>query len=111
MQSAAIDQSRTRVTVTGQAINALIRDDSKFDRKRRMTRDSGLPIYLDEVTALDGLRALLDEFDVILLNYRLNTGDGIEALAMVRTHPRNAMCPTIMNPERDDCCWVTPPLT
>lgn len=98
--AAAIDQSKSRRAVTGQPINALILDDSKFDRQRirRMTRESGLPIYLDEVTSIDGLRALLDEdeFDVILLDYRLNAGDGIEALEMVRTHPRNALCPTIM---------------
>lgn len=102
MQSAAsaMDPSKTRVAATGQPINALILDDSKFDRQRirRMTRDSGLPIYLDEVTSIEGLRTLLDadEFDVILLDYRLNSGDGLEALEMVRTHPKNAMCPTIM---------------
>ncbi|MEO8244104.1 MAG: response regulator [bacterium] len=92
--------SSPRPNVTGQPINALILDDSKFDRHRirRLSRETGMAIYLDEVATIAGLQDLLDEdqFDIILLDYRLNVGDGLEALEMVRKHPKNAHVPTIM---------------
>lgn len=96
----AINRTRYGAALTGQTINALLLDDSKFDRLRirRMGRDSGIPIYIDEAVSLEALRLLLDEesFDVILLDYRLESGDGIEALEILRAHPVNAQCPAIM---------------
>lgn len=102
MDAAFADPERAalRPRVTGSPINALVLDDSKFDRQRlrRLSRETGLPIYLDEVGSLEALRELLDldQFDVILIDYRLNAGDGIEALEMVRSHPRNAHVPAII---------------
>lgn len=96
----AIDRTKIGAALTGQTINALLLDDSKFDRLRirRMSRESGIPIYMDEAVSLEALKLLLDEesFDVILLDYRLESGDGIEALEMVRAHPVNSQCPAIM---------------
>lgn len=96
----AIDRTKIGAALTGQTINALLLDDSKFDRLRirRMSRESGIPIYMDEAVSLAALKLLLDEesFDVILLDYRLESGDGIEALEMVRAHPVNSQCPAIM---------------
>lgn len=101
MQAAAhASRSNPLPRLTDMPINALLLDDSKFDRQRlrRMGRDSGLPLYLDEVSTIEGLSEQMDEaqFDVILLDYRLTVGDGIEALEVVRNHPRHAQVPTIM---------------
>jgi CheY-like chemotaxis protein len=101
MQAAAhASRSNPLPRLTDMPINALLLDDSKFDRQRlrRMSRDSGLPLYLDEVSTIEGLSEQMDEaqFDVILLDYRLTVGDGIEALEAVRNHPRHAQVPTIM---------------
>jgi CheY-like chemotaxis protein len=96
----AIDRTRIGTALSGQTINALLLDDSKFDRVRirRMSREAGIPIYMDEAVSLEALKLLLDEesFDVILLDYRLESGDGIQALEMVRAHPINSQCPAIM---------------
>jgi CheY-like chemotaxis protein len=96
----AIDRTKIGAALTGQTINALLLDDSKFDRLRirRMSRESGIPIFIDEAVSLQALRLLLDEetFDVVLIDYRLDSGDGIEALEILRAHPVNSQCPAIM---------------
>lgn len=108
MQTAVleIDRSFPHPLLGEPLINALILDDSKFDRRRiqRISRDMGLPILLDEVASITALRAILDEdsFDLIILDYRLTEGDGLQALALVRTHPAQALCATIMLAGGDD---------
>ena len=81
-------------------IKALILDDSVFDRRRirRLGHDTQLGIVLDEISSLDALETILDQevFDVILLDYKLPVGDGLEALRQVRGHATNGNCPTIM---------------
>lgn len=108
MQTAVLEIDRTFLhPILGEPlINALILDDSKFDRRRiqRIIRDMGLPILLDEVASITALRAILDEdsFDLIFLDYRLAEGDGLQALALVQTHPAHALCATIMLAGGDD---------
>ena len=108
MPIAALDIDRTTLRpIHGEPlINALILDDNKFDRRRlrRMSRDIGMPIFLDEVGSIDALREVLDEdnFDVIFLDYRLAEGDGLQALTIVQNHPAHANCPTIMLAGGDD---------
>lgn len=102
MQTAvfAADGATLHPLIPGTPINALVLDDSTFDRRRirRLSKQTGLPIFLDEAGSIEAMRELLniDQFDVILLDYRLPSGDGIEALEMVRNHPTNSHVPTIM---------------
>lgn len=108
MQTATVrmDGAMMLPMIPGVPINALVLDDSHFDRRRirRLSKQTGLPIYLDEASTIEALADLLnlDRFDVILLDYRLPTGDGIEALEMVRNHPKNGHVPTIMVTGVDD---------
>lgn len=108
MQTAVleIDRSVLRPLLGEPLITALILDDCKFDRRRirRMTDHMGLPILLDEVTSIAALRQILDEerFDVILLDYRLGEGDGLQALTLVQAHPAHRHCPVIMLAGGDD---------
>jgi DNA-binding NtrC family response regulator len=93
---------------TRRMINALLLDDSTFDRLRirRMSRETGMPIRLDEIASLDGLAGVLDAetFDLILIDYQLSDGNGLQAIDIIQNHPKNGLCPTIMvaggdNPE------------
>jgi len=81
-------------------IKALLLDDSVFDRRRirRLSDDTHLPISLDEISSIDALDQVLaqDRFDVILLDYNLPSGDGIEALKRIRGNALNSECPAIM---------------
>lgn len=81
-------------------IKALVLDDSVFDRRRirRISHDTRLGIIMDEIASLDALEAMLDQdrFDVILIDYNLPGGDGIDALMKIRRHEVNGSCPTIM---------------
>lgn len=84
----------------------MILDDSKFDRRRirRISRQTGLPTILDEVTTITGLCDSLDEgrFNLIFLACRLSEGDGLNALMLVRRHPTRRQCPVIMLANGDD---------
>lgn len=82
------------------SLKALILDDSTFDRRRicRMCRDTGMVIQVEEVASLASLEKALEEtdFDIILVDYNLPEGDGIEAIEMVSNHAQNGDCPTVM---------------
>ncbi|MAY89376.1 MAG: hypothetical protein CML02_21980 [Pseudooceanicola sp.] len=86
--------------VNQMGIRALILDDSVFDRRRirRLTHDTNLQISLDEIASIEALDRILDQekFDVILIDYNLPQGDGIDALRHIRAHPVNGDCPAIM---------------
>ena len=65
-------------------INALLLDDSNFDRARirRLSQKTKLGIHLDEVDSIAALDRAVKEtpYDLILIDYRLPVGDGLEAL-------------------------------
>lgn len=88
------------VPITRNTLTALVLDDDQFDRMRvrRLFREAGIPFYLDEADTLDTLKQVLDreDFDVILVDYNLAKSNGIQALEMVRNHPRNSKAATIM---------------
>lgn len=81
-------------------IKALVLDDSVFDRRRirRIGHDTRLGIIMDEIATIEALDAMLDQdrFDVILIDYNLPGGDGIEALQRIRRHEVNGNVPAIM---------------
>ena len=87
-------------------LRALMLDDDGFDRSRlrRFGRDSGLAIDFDEVADLPEFDAALDGacYDLILVDYHLPEGDGLQAVERVRAHARNARAPMVMVAGRDD---------
>lgn len=82
------------------AMPMLVLDDERFDRHRVARLCSGLdfPCHIRNATNLADFAALLDSeaFDLILLDYQLPDGTGLDALEMVRLSPRNVNAPTIM---------------
>lgn len=83
-----------------EGIQTLIVDDNSFDR-RRLARECAkleAPITVDEAPSLSVLRQRLDEktYDLVIVDYRLNDGDGLQALEIVRAHPTHVDCATIM---------------
>lgn len=65
-------------------IRALLLDDSNFDRARirRLSNKTDLCVHMDEVDSIEAMnRAVAQEnYDLILIDYRLPVGDGIVAL-------------------------------
>lgn len=84
----------------GQTLSILILDDNEFDRRRiaRLAEQMGLDLRITNVAALADLPAALDDavFDLAFLDYRLPEGDGLDALQMIRSHPRNTSAAIIM---------------
>ncbi len=82
------------------SINALILDDSNFDRKRlrRIAKHTGVPIEFTSCASLIAFEKLLgeQEFHIIFIDYRLPEGNGLEALKMLENHPTNASASAIM---------------
>jgi DNA-binding NtrC family response regulator len=88
------------VPITRHNVNALILDDDQFDRLRirRLFRNAEIPFYLDEADTLETFEAILDreDYDIIFVDYKLAKSDGIQALKIVQSHPRNSKAATIM---------------
>lgn len=82
------------------AVRALLLDDSSFDRARirRLSQKTELDIDLDEVGSIAELDLAVKEttYDLILIDYRLPEGDGIEALDHILADPRNKDAGKIM---------------
>lgn len=83
-----------------EAISVLIVDDSAFDRLRirRLGEKSGLQLEISEVARLSDLETVLNQsvFDVVLLDYNLPEGNGLQALDILRANDTHANCPAIM---------------
>lgn len=86
----------------------LIVDDNSFDRRRltRECRKLDLNLIVEEVDSYAAMKDALDNdrYDVIFLDYRLNDGDGIQALDYIRSHMANMHAAPIMvvgNPQAD----------
>lgn len=81
-------------------IRALLLDDDTFDRQRirRMTSKTNLPIVMDEVSSIQALDKAMNRanYDLILIDYRLPEGDGMEALDLVLQNPMNRDASKIM---------------
>ncbi|TMM55455.1 response regulator [Sulfitobacter sabulilitoris] len=81
-------------------IRALLLDDSKFDRDRirRLSRKTDLALDLDEVSCLADMEQAVEKenYDLILIDYRLPEGDGLSALSKIQNTARNKTAGTIM---------------
>jgi len=78
----------------------LILDDSEFDRKRMRRAWTRLPVGL-HVTEVENLDAFGDEvltkkFDVILVDYALTDGDGLQALQKIKVSEINREATVVM---------------
>ncbi len=85
---------------SGRRISALLVDDSDFDRERlcRMGHSSGLDIEIVAVPSIVAMQDALNrqDFDLVLVDYRLEEGDGIAAVDVIRAQDRNRDVATVM---------------
>ena len=81
-------------------IKALLLDDSTFDRARirRMSQNTSLMVSLTEVSSIAEIKEAVarEAFDLIMIDYRLPQGDGLEVLAHVQACDLNSDVATIM---------------
>ena len=88
-------------------VRMLVLDDDAFDRKRVrrwIERTATVPVHLVEAMDLKQFAAQIAEqtFDVVLLDYGLSDGTGLDAVKTLRQQSRNAACQTVMISGRDD---------
>lgn len=81
-------------------IQALLLDDDAYDRTRirRYTEKTGLSIELDEAPSIKRMSEMLKEraYDLIMVDYRLAEGTGLDALEVIRDHGLNEDAAIIM---------------
>lgn len=81
-------------------LRMLILDDSSLDRRRiiRECASSWLNLDISEASSLAALSEALEnqKFDIVLIDYRLTDGTGLDALETVYSHPKHLHCATIM---------------
>lgn len=81
-------------------LNVLILDDERFDRHRLARLCSGLtrPCEITNATTLAGFELALDDgtFDLIMVDYQLPDGTGLDALKLVRMSAGNCTAGIIM---------------
>ena len=100
MQTISADRTVVADVRVPTTVRALLLDDSSFDRARirRLSRQSGMDIEIDEVGSIRELEAAVkrDRYDLVLVDYRLPEGDGMQALDHVLRDPRNRDAGKIM---------------
>lgn len=81
-------------------VRCLLLDDSNFDRARirRLSQKTNLSIHLDEVDSIAQLDLALarENYDLIIIDYRLPVGDGMVALDHVLRNAQNCDAGKIM---------------
>ena len=81
-------------------IKILVLDDDQFDRMRirRLIHQIDATVHVEEIDGIEALRPSLDanEFDVVIVDYRLPAGDGLEALKIIKSHPSHRHAATVM---------------
>lgn len=81
-------------------IRALLLDDDQHDRKRiqRFSKKSHMKIQIDEAPSISALTSVIDHdpFDVIILDYHLAQGNGLEALNVIQKSQSNRDTAVIM---------------
>jgi DNA-binding NtrC family response regulator len=78
----------------------LLLDDDNFDRQRicRIGRKTDLCLSIDEVDSIAQMEAAVTKvaYDVVMIDYRLPVGDGVQALDRVERHALNPDMAKIM---------------
>ncbi len=81
-------------------IRALLLDDSNFDRARirRLSDKTDLCVHMDEVDSIAAMNQAVarENYDLILIDYRLPVGDGIVALDELLQHDASRDAAKIM---------------
>lgn len=81
-------------------VRALLLDDSNFDRARirRLSQRTGLCVELDEVGSIAEMDNAVAHarYDLVMIDYRLPVGDGMQALDHLLQNPRNRDAGKIM---------------
>lgn len=82
------------------SLKILILDDDEFDRQRvqRLSSQMAFPTEIDEASDLVALQEKLDSkvYDAILIDYRLSSGNGLDALDTIAAHKANGSAARIM---------------
>ncbi|MGB3244162.1 MAG: response regulator [Sulfitobacter sp.] len=83
-QSVPVENTGLANPIRPTAVRALLLDDSSFDRARikRLSRKADMVVHLDEVSSIEEMDRAVREslYDLIMIDYRLPVGDGMEAL-------------------------------
>ena len=101
MQIAHLDEFNEEfASPSVEAINIIILDDNSFDRQRlrRLIDEIGIPVELEDAESISALKDKLDDrpVDLVLIDYHLPEGDGLEALGLIKSHACNGSVATIM---------------
>lgn len=96
----ALSPSMPNAALTGAGMPVLILDDERFDRHRLARLCSGLdlPCDISNAKTLEEFSDHLEQrsFDLILVDYALPDGNGLDALHMIRLSARNQNAATLM---------------
>ena len=89
-----------RAATAPEFASILIVDDQRFDRTRlkKLCGTLGFNTHLDEADSLSAMRDRLrkERFDLVLLDYHLADGTGLEGVESIRSDPMNQNAATIM---------------
>lgn len=104
-----LDTPASHPTTSGaleRPIKCLILDDSQFDRfrVRRIASRTGLCLDVVDAATIQEFTKFLEaeKFDLMIIDYHLNIGSGLEAIEMVRESVLNAATPLLMISGSDD---------
>ena len=81
-------------------IRILVVDDDPYDRAHihKLCQETDLNVHIVEADSLGSFQDALNQtrFDLLLIDYRLADGDGLEALEIIQKHDQNASAAAVM---------------
>lgn len=103
IQQRAIGQSSEQYAALpgeGRFLRCMILDDSQFDRflVRRLASNTGLSMHVTDAEVISELVALIEKtaYDLFIIDYRLNSGTGLDAVRIIRENTLNKDAAVIM---------------
>lgn len=101
MSMGVLASSQDYVSAAQSRLRVLVLDDDAFDRKRLrrwIESSAAAQVVLHEAADLNGFADQIarHHFDIVLLDYVLPDGTGIDALRMLRAHAANAASYAVM---------------